>query len=92
MCGIAGRFERSGAEVDPKLIRRMGDALAHRGPDGEGLWCHGEIGLAHRRLAIRDLSEAGRQPMSDPEGRVFVTFNGELRTSARFRCPVPDEL
>jgi len=85
MCGIAGWFERSGALVNPRLLRRMGESLAHRGPDGDGLWYRGQIGLAHRRLAIRDLSEAGRQPMSDPESRVVVTYNGELYNDAFLR-------
>jgi asparagine synthase (glutamine-hydrolysing) len=52
--------------------------LAHRGPDGEGVWSSGPIALGHRRLAIIDLSPAGRQPMSNARGTVWITFNGEL--------------
>jgi asparagine synthase (glutamine-hydrolysing) len=60
------------------VLADMSDAMLHRGPDDHGLWAAGHIGLAHRRLAIRDLSVAGRQPMSDVEQRVFVTYNGEI--------------
>lgn len=56
----------------------MADAIAHRGPDGEGFWTTDRIGLAHRRLAIRDLTDAGKQPLHDPAGHAVVTFNGEL--------------
>lgn len=52
--------------------------LAHRGPDGEGVWLDGAIGLGNRRLAIRDPGEAGRQPMRDDDGRATVVFNGEI--------------
>ena len=66
MCGIAGIFHRDGRPVDPGLLRCMTRSLAHRGPDGEGTWHEGATGLGHRRLAIRDPGEAGRQPMADP--------------------------
>jgi len=75
MCGIAGELS-FGARPDPAVIKRMSDALAHRGPDGEGLFCEGAVGLAHRRLAILDLSEGGAQPMTR-EGCTIV-FNGEI--------------
>jgi asparagine synthase (glutamine-hydrolysing) len=78
MCGIAGIFNRFGAGVDRSILTRMAQSLRHRGPDGDGFWIEGAIGLAHQRLAIRDLSAAGRQPMCDAENRVFVTFNGEI--------------
>ncbi len=55
MCGIAGWFNRNGRPVDAKALAAMSAALFHRGPDGDGLWTEGAIGLAHRRLAIRDL-------------------------------------
>jgi asparagine synthase (glutamine-hydrolysing) len=79
MCGIAGRFNfKSGAPVDPQVIRGMCTLLAHRGPDGEDVFQQGAVGLGHRRLAIIDLSDAGRQPMGTPDGRYWITFNGEI--------------
>jgi asparagine synthase (glutamine-hydrolysing) len=79
MCGIAGRLNfLSGAPVDEGLVRRMSDLLAHRGPDGDGVYVRGPIGLGHRRLAIIDLSPGGRQPMGTPDGRLWVTQNGEI--------------
>jgi asparagine synthase (glutamine-hydrolysing) len=81
MCGIAGIF----APTEPPLagvdaVRRMCDAIRHRGPDGDGLWTDPEvgIGLGHRRLAIIDLSENGRQPMACASGRWVIDFNGEI--------------
>src|SRR5262245_32919097 len=79
MCGIAGRLNfRSGAPVDSAVLRGMSDLLAHRGPHGEGLWHDGAAGLAHRRLAVIDLSDAARQPMTGEDPRVWAVLNGEL--------------
>ncbi len=79
MCGIAGRLNfRTGAPVDPGILHGMGDLLAHRGPDGEGFWHQEAVGLAHRRLAIVDLSDAARQPMTAEDPRVRVVLNGEI--------------
>ena len=78
MCGIAGILNMDGASVDEALLPLMTNAIAHRGPDGEGQWAEGPVGLGHRRLAILDLSEAGRQPMSTPDGRYTITYNGEV--------------
>ena len=78
MCGIAGRVNyRSEAPVDPALVQRMCDFIAHRGPDGDGVWTDGFVGLGHRRLAIIDLSPAGRQPRT-ARGELWITFNGEI--------------
>jgi asparagine synthase (glutamine-hydrolysing) len=78
MCGIAGRVNfRSEAAVDPALVRDMCDLIAHRGPDGEGVWVDRFVGLGHRRLAIIDLTSAGSQPMTDGHG-TWITFNGEI--------------
>lgn len=85
MCGIAGYFGRSADPVDPATIRRMTDQLVHRGPDDYGIWVEGNVGLGHRRLSIRDLSVAGRQPMLDPSGRVVVSYNGELYNDRELR-------
>ncbi|HIG69291.1 MAG TPA: asparagine synthase (glutamine-hydrolyzing) [Myxococcales bacterium] len=76
MCGIAGY---AGLH-DPELLRPMTDAMIHRGPDDSGTWydADAEIGFGHRRLAIIDLSPAGRQPMSNADESIFITYNGEL--------------
>lgn len=79
MCGIAGQLNfRSGAPVDRQVVQGMCDLLAHRGPDGEGVYACGHVGLGHRRLAIIDLSPAGRQPMASEDERFRITFNGEV--------------
>jgi asparagine synthase (glutamine-hydrolysing) len=79
MCGIAGQYNyRNGTPVDEGTLGRMCALLTHRGPDGSGTYRAGPIGLAHRRLAIIDLSEAGRQPMSSEDGTCWITFNGEI--------------
>ena len=63
MCGITGLINLDGSSVSSVILKKMTDAIAHRGPDGEGQWIEGNIGLGHRRLAIIDLSPAGHQPM-----------------------------
>jgi asparagine synthase (glutamine-hydrolysing) len=78
MCGIAGLLELNGAPAAAPLAQRMIDMLAHRGPDGDGVWAEGPAGLAHRRLAIIDLSPGGAQPMASGNGRYMITYNGEL--------------
>ncbi len=85
MCGIAGivRFNpRDGWEG--ARPQRMRDVLRHRGPDGEGLWIDGPVGLAHRRLAIVDVA-GGQQPMSGEDDRVWITYNGEIYNHAALR-------
>ena len=78
MCGICGQFNfASNAAVDPEIIRRMADSIAHRGPDDEGYFVSGPIGLGFRRLSIIDLA-GGHQPMADAEETVWVIFNGEI--------------
>ncbi len=79
MCGIAGQFHyRDGQPVDRDLLTRMTRTIAHRGPDDEGFYFSGALGLGFRRLAILDLSPAGHQPMSDESGKIWVVFNGEI--------------
>jgi len=78
MCGIAGIVNLDGGPVDAALLVRMTDMIAHRGPDGEGHHTDGCVGLGHRRLAIIDLSPAGRQPMANETGDVLVVHNGEI--------------
>ena len=78
MCGIAGQFNYKRQEpVDPYVIRRMTATIAHRGPDDEGYFIAGPIGLGFRRLSIIDLA-GGHQPMSDEDETVWVIFNGEI--------------
>ena len=78
MCGIAGIFNLNGEPVSPVLLRKMTDAIAHRGPDGEGFYTDSFIGLGHRRLAIIDLSPAGHQPMATAQNQYVITYNGEV--------------
>ncbi len=78
MCGIAGIFNLDGAPVSPQTLRAMTDAIRHRGPDGEGQWIEDHVGLGHRRLSIIDLSDAGKQPMQDADGRYIISYNGEI--------------
>src|SRR4051795_6644811 len=75
MCGIAGELRREG-RPDVAALRRMQDAMAARGRDGDGLWTERGAGLAHRRLSIIDLSERGAQPMADPALGLVAVFNG----------------
>src|SRR2546426_6977000 len=90
MCGINGIL-RLDPEADPpdaaELIRTR-DAMATRGPDGVGAWISPgcDIGLGHRRLAILDLSDAGLQPMSTPDRRYWIVFNGEIYNFREIRA------
>lgn len=78
MCGIAGILNYDGAPASPVYLRKMTDAIAHRGPDGEGHFIDGAVGLGHRRLAIIDLSPAGHQPMATYDASCVISYNGEV--------------
>ncbi len=78
MCGIVGILHTLGEPASEDALRAMTTALAHRGPDGEGIYKDGNLGLGHRRLAILDTSSAGHQPMHGGEGRFTISFNGEV--------------
>src|SRR5437870_1568457 len=79
MCGIAGIvYDGARSEAARAGVRRMIALQRHRGPDGEGFYDGPNASLGHCRLAIIDLSDAGKQPMSDLEGRCWITFNGEI--------------
>src|ERR1017187_5792926 len=78
MCGITGLINLDSAPVLPAVLKRMTDAIAHRGPDGEGHWIEGNVGLGHRRLAIIDLSPAAHQPMVNADHRYVLSYNGEV--------------
>ena len=77
MCGIGGIF-RPGGEVLREELEAMAHALGHRGPDAHSIYCSGEIGLAHTRLKIVDLSERAAQPMTSGSGKNTLVYNGEL--------------
>jgi len=78
MCGIAGIFHAETPKpVDPARIVRMCDAIAHRGPDGSGVWTDHGVGLGHRRLSIIDVA-GSPQPMTAADGRAVIVFNGEI--------------
>src|SRR3954447_9981761 len=87
MCGIVGLLSYGSASVEPGVLGRMRDAMAHRGPDGGDLWISTDrkVGLAHRRLSIVDLNVAATQPMRNEDGKVVITFNGEIYNHASLR-------
>jgi len=90
MCGIAGvlSFSSSAFRVSESYLTRMRDVMAHRGPDGAGIFISPDrrLGLGFRRLAIIDLSERAMQPMSNEDGTLWVVFNGEIYNHAEIRA------
>jgi len=81
MCGIVAIYQyNSSSTVDRDELVKIRDRMTSRGPDGFGEWYSSDnrVGLGHRRLAIIDLSESGAQPMSNEDGTVWITFNGEI--------------
>src|SRR3989442_8163197 len=89
MCGIAGILHVEGSgRVREETLRAMADSIRHRGPDGYGVWLSedGRVGLAHRRLAIVDLSDAARQPMTNVDQTVWITYNGEVYNFLELRA------
>lgn len=94
MCGITGIVRTTAAPpIHRHVLTAAADQLSHRGPDGAGTWISddGMAGLAHRRLAILDLSDAGRQPMGNRDGRIQVTFNGEIYNYRELRNQLVDK-
>ena len=87
MCGIAGFVNRQGVSADRDVLARMVATIAHRGPDGDGLFVEGHVALGHRRLSIIDL-EGGAQPLANEDASVWVTYNGELYNE----LPIRDRL
>ena len=89
MCGIVGAmlFAQSDYVLTEKYLIKMRDSMAHRGPDGAGIWISGnkKIGFGHRRLAIIDLSVEANQPMSNAEKSIWIVFNGEIYNHAHIR-------
>lgn len=86
MCGIVGILNRGGEPVDADVIVKMRDAIAHRGPDGEGVHIDGPLGLGHRRLSVIDLTDAASQPMFSPDGRIALVYNGEIYNFRELRA------
>ena len=78
MCGIAGKLQLDNTPVTEAVIGLMTGIIAHRGPDDEGVWIDGQVGLGNRRLAVIDLSPCGHQPMSNEDGSLWIAFNGEI--------------
>jgi asparagine synthase (glutamine-hydrolysing) len=80
MCGLAGAIVAVGGRISHQRLEAMTNVIAHRGPDGKGIWIStdGRVGLGHRRLSVIDLSPAGAQPMTSASGRFTVSFNGEI--------------
>ncbi|WP_338663920.1 asparagine synthase (glutamine-hydrolyzing) [Pararoseomonas sp. SCSIO 73927] len=84
MCGIVGIFQPGQGTPDLAPVRRMAEAVRHRGPDGEGFHAEPGVALGHRRLAIVDLA-GGAQPMATPDGALVISFNGEIYNHAALR-------
>lgn len=80
MCGIAGFISQASRHktAAKQKLTAMLQCMAHRGPDGQGIWLESNVGLAHRRLSIIDLDPRAAQPMRDASGRYAITFNGEI--------------
>ena len=87
MCGIAGIAfsSKSRRSAHENVLRRMCDVISHRGPDDEGFFIDGSVGLGHRRLSIVDVA-AGHQPMTNEDGSLRITYNGEIYNHADFRA------
>lgn len=77
MCGIVGHYSRQGAPFAPEALFDLSECVSHRGPDDNTWWQHGRFSFAHRRLSIIDVA-SGRQPMASADGRIVITFNGEI--------------
>ena len=88
MCGIAGFLGHPATGAPADVLKAMTDAIAHRGPDADGVWCDAEaqVALGHRRLSIIDLSPLGAQPMHANSGRYAIAFNGEAYNYASIRA------
>lgn len=77
MCGICGIFEFNGMGVDRRVLKKMSDVVRHRGPDDEGFFFDGNVGLGHRRLSIIDL-KTGKQPIHNEDESIWIVYNGEI--------------
>ncbi len=88
MCGIAGFISERNDRA--AVLKKMTDALIHRGPDAEGFWLdeHSGMSLGHRRLSIRDLSDTGAQPMQSADGRFVLVYNGEIYNAEELKAKI----
>ncbi len=91
MCGIAGLIELDGTSVAMPTLKAMTDAIAHRGPDGEGHWVEGNVALGHRRLSILDLSSNSHQPMISTSRRYVLSYNGEIYNYKELRAELESQ-
>src|SRR5689334_22031793 len=91
MCGLAGVITLDGSPPDTASVRAMTDALAHRGPDGEGFFNDGPAAFGHRRLSIIHLSDGGHQPMTDASGRFTILYSGEIYNYVELRAELEAE-
>lgn len=91
MCGIAGIVGQCDKMLLQQRIGRMNDAMRHRGPDGEGSFIDEDIALGHVRLSIIDLSDAGKQPMSNEDGSVWISVNGEIYNFKELRSDLKEK-
>ncbi|RMD59421.1 asparagine synthase (glutamine-hydrolyzing) [Candidatus Parcubacteria bacterium] len=91
MCGIAGKLFFGSQKVESSEIQKMLKTLVHRGPDDEGIFLDNNLGLGHKRLAIIDLSSQGRQPISDAEGKFWLTYDGEIYNYQELRRQLEKE-
>ena len=91
MCGVTGFINYDGSPASAVILKKMTDAIAHRGPDGEGQWVEGNVGIGHRRLAILDLSPAGHQPMVSADHRWVLSYNGEVYNYRELRADLEAE-
>jgi len=85
MCGITGIFNLNAEPVNPDLLAQMTRLLSHRGPDDEGICIWSNAGFGNRRLSIIDLSSRGHQPMSNENGTIWITYNGEIYNHRELR-------
>ncbi|MCA9540888.1 MAG: asparagine synthase (glutamine-hydrolyzing) [Myxococcales bacterium] len=85
MCGLVGLMQLDGDPISGRILQTMTDRVAHRGPDGEGIWVGRGVGLGHRRLAIIAPGPEGRQPMATADGRYVISYNGEVYNFAELR-------
>ena len=89
MCGVCGIVAtNAGFRAGAEIASAMRDSMLHRGPDDGGVWCSPDrrVALAHRRLSIVDLSAAGKQPMCNEDGTVWITYNGEVYNHSVLRA------
>src|SRR3954447_20400713 len=90
VCGITGEIAFQGRRAERAPVARMSVSMGDRGPDGDGVWDRGWVALAHRRLSIIDLSEGGRQPMTDAQLGLTIVFNGCIYNHHELRRELSD--